>query len=412
VQDVLKRATGNYVVGDQFWDRETELALFIERLREGAHLLLTAPRRTGKTSLMLEAARRLQDDYLCLYVDLQKSHSPADAIVELALASHKHAPLWEKTKSVFRNVLDGIESIKFEELAVTLRSGLTAGDWQSKGDSLFEILAANSKPVVLLLDEVPILVNRLLKGSDYTITPERRATADAFLSWLRSNGIRHPGKITMVIAGSIGLEPVVRQGGLSATLNTLTPFELRPWSRETAAACLRALAAGHQLTLPPEAVDEMLDRLGVCIPHYVQMFFDYAYREARLRGGNEVSRDLAAEVYRHSMLGTRGHAELTHLEERLTTVLGPQLQLLALDLLTEAAVAASLSSAAAEVLARAHCGEEWIERLRDVLAILEHDGYLRARGGSYVFVSRLLKDWWKARFKFAYVPVKKRSPRR
>ena len=98
---------------------------------------------------------------------------------------------------------------------MTLRSGLTGGDWQAKGDRLFGILADSDKPVVVFFDEVPILVNRLLKGDDYQITPERRQQTDAFMSWLRDNSIRHKGKVRMVVTGSIGLEPVLRQAQLN-----------------------------------------------------------------------------------------------------------------------------------------------------------------------------------------------------
>jgi hypothetical protein len=50
----------------------------------------------------------------------------------------------------------------------------------------------------------------------------------------------------------------------------------------------------------------------------------------------------------HSMLGIRGHVELSHMEERLKMVLGPKLDLLALDLLTEAAVTGTLTSESAK----------------------------------------------------------------
>lgn len=406
----LKRSTGNWVVGDRFWDREIEQKLFEERIDDGAHLLLVAPRRIGKTSLLKESARRLHDRYLCLYVDLQKAQSAADAIVELSLAAHPHKPLWDKAKGIFQNVLrETVESVKIQELAITLRSGLTSGDWQSKGDKLFEILASHDKPVVLFFDELPILINRLLKGSDYLITPERRLAADEFLSWLRSNGIRHQGVIRIVIAGSIGLEPVARQAGLSATLNNLTPFHLGPWNAEVASGCLRALANEYNVTIEEPAIHEMISLLGVCIPHHVQMFFDYVYQNSRLQNSSLVSRELVTEVYKRSMLGTRGHMELSHLEERLRMVLGPKVDLLALDLLTETAVAGSLEADVAIALAREHFNADWEPNLREILSILEHDGYLENHSGIYVFVSQLLKDWWQARFKFTYVPFSKRK---
>src|SRR5437899_10481014 len=48
IKPALKRSTGNWVVGDRFWDRETELGLFKERLNEGARILFVPPRRIGK----------------------------------------------------------------------------------------------------------------------------------------------------------------------------------------------------------------------------------------------------------------------------------------------------------------------------------------------------------------------------
>ena len=411
----LQRFTSNWVDGDRFWNRDAEIELCIEYLSQGTHLLLVAPRRIGKTSLMREVGRRLQDKFLCLHIDLQKAESPADAVVELSLATQQYAPLWEKVKTIFKNVLDQVESVQVNEVGVTLRGGLTSGDWRAKGDRLLELLAGADKRVVLFLDEVPILVNRLLKGNDYQITPERRQQTDAFLSWLRDNSIRHRDKLVFVVAGSIGLEPVVRQANLSATLNTLTPFDLSPWNRETASGCIRALARGSNLDLQPGSLEAMLERLGVYIPHHVQMFFDYVYRITKLRGISSVSKQLVEEVYQNNMLGTRGHAELSHMEERLKMVLGPDLHPLALDLLTEAAVSGRLTGEAAKELLTRNLGDApsgGDEALREILSILEHDGYLRQpTTNEYVFVSKLLKDWWKARFGFTFVRVSKGKAR-
>ena len=92
-------------------------------------------------------------------------------------------------------------------------------------------------------------------------------------------------------------------------------------------------------------------------------------------------------------------------------VLGPELTPLGLDFLTEAAVVGSLTPEAAAILARFNGLDDGAgrESTREILGILEHDGYLKRPVKEYVFVSRLLKEWWKARFGFAYVPAADRS---
>ena len=100
------------------------------------------------------------------------------------------------------------------EVQIKLREGIDAGNWQQKGDAIFAALAANERPVVLAIDELPILVNRLLKGQDYRMTPERKQAVDEFMTWLRKNGREHRGRITLILSGSVGLEPILRQAGI------------------------------------------------------------------------------------------------------------------------------------------------------------------------------------------------------
>lgn len=410
----LKRAVGNYVTGDRFWDREEDIHLFTELLDEGAHILMAAPRRIGKTSLMREIADRLQDRYYCLQVDLQKAESPADAVMELSKATHPYKNIWDKTKGIFKNILDGltdnIESLGIDDIAVTLRSGMTAGDWKNKGDQLFSTLAETDKPVIIFFDELPILINRLLKGKEYQITPERRIDTDLFMSWIRDNSIRHKGKVRIVITGSIGIEPALKQADLSASLNTFSSFVLPAWSAETAESCLIALANQYELNIQPEAINLIIEKLGYLIPHHVQLFFDNLYMDCKRRNDIVVTVDRVDDVYQTKMLSIQGHAELSHMEERLKMAFGLEVYPIALEILTEAAVRGYLDGEAALAI----CQDYEISKddpnriLREVLEILQHDGYLIQKADRFEFVSHLLKDWWKARFAFGYTPVAER----
>ena len=73
----LKKAGGNWVDGDRFFDREVELEALRERVKEGIHTLLTAQRRMGKTSLIRELQRRLADEssFETVFVDLEHYES-------------------------------------------------------------------------------------------------------------------------------------------------------------------------------------------------------------------------------------------------------------------------------------------------------------------------------------------------
>ena len=224
------------------------------------------------------------------------------------------------------------------DLRVRLRAGIDAGSWQRRGDQVFEALAASEKPVVLAIDELPILVNRLLKGQDYRGSPERREAADQFLSWLRRNGQTHRDKVCMIISGSVGLEPILRQAGLSAQANIYAPFELHPWSQETSMRCLSALARTYDIQVSKEVRRAMCRRLRCCVPHHVQQYFDHLHVHLRRNGRKRATIEDVELVYKRELLSVRGQIDLEHYEGRLKMILGIEGYKTALDLLTEAAV--------------------------------------------------------------------------
>lgn len=405
----LVREVGPWVDKERFWDREQELADLIELLDEGANVLITAPRRIGKTSLIRETGNRLADRYCCIQLDLQKSHSPADVITELSVATRPYMDLWKKTKEVFENVKalgEKIDSLSLSDLAIEFRDVLLT-HWQDKGNRMIEVIAGSKKPAIIFMDEFPLVVNRILKGSDYKMTPERLKETDAFLSWVRSITIQYKQRIRIVLTGSIGLEPILHQARLSSAINTFTPFEVGPWDKETASGCLAALANNYDVLFENGSKEKMIELLGSCIPHHVQMFFHHIYTDCKKRGGMKCTTEDVERVYNSLMLSIRGHAELRTYEERLEMVLSGEMLPLALELLTEAAVVGKLTAEAAMVLSRDFFPNDLKpgEALREIIDILEHDGYLVKKKEGHVFISKLVRDWWKSRFGFQYTPA-------
>ncbi len=397
----LTKAGGNWVDGERFFNREVEVEALVERIREGRHTLLTAQRRMGKTSLVRETLRCLKDtgEFETLFVDLEAAGDPMDAVAEIATGTSSAQGLWPRVKRGFGNFLQqaSIEELAVSELKVKIRAGVDKGNWKQKGDAIFASIDKHEKPVVLALDELPLLINRLLKGSDYRITPERKQDADEFMSWLRKAGQAHRN-IRMIVFGSIGLEPTLRLAGLSAQANIFAPFELGPWDEDTASQCLKALANNYGIVLAPDLREAMCRKLRCCIPHHIQQFFDYLHEDFRRTGKQQATLDDIKRVYAKDMLGIRGRIDLEHYEGRLKMALGNSDYRIAMELLTEAAVNNGfLDGKSIEDYMTYYRFPERDDQIaiRDILRLLEHDGYLSRSDGGYRFVSGLLEDWWR-----------------
>ncbi len=425
---LLRKAGWNWVDGDRFFDREVEIKALSSRVRDGTHTLLTAQRRMGKTSLIRELFRRMsiEGSSETIFVDLEGASDPADAIAEIGVQSMSAQGVWRRIKSRFANILPEVEfgarvdAMAAADVRVKLRAGIDSGTWRHKGDDVMAALAANERPVVLAIDELPILVNHLLKGHDHRITSERTEATDEFLSWLRKNGQAHRGRICMILSGSVSLEPILRQAGLSAKANIFAPLDLKPWDEETASACLAALAKTYGRDLPPAVRHDMCRRLRCHVPHHVQQFFECLDEHLIRVGRREASLEDVERVYTGEMLGARGQMDLDHYETRLRMVFGVGGYRVALEMLTEAAVNGGLLSNRAIDRYRAYFpvqarnspnDETGSVPIEDVLHMLQHDGYLASEGNGYRFVSGLLEDWWRARHGRHFVPIDERQVR-
>ncbi|MBI3272710.1 MAG: ATP-binding protein [Planctomycetes bacterium] len=422
----ITNKAGPWVHGDDFWDRVEEVRRLQELLHEGNNVLLVAMRRIGKTSLVRETFDHMtKGGYYALFVDVQGCTRPEDVIVEISKATRIHKPLWDRTLDIFKSFLSSlgqsIDSVALDLIHLKFKEGV-AEAWAVRGDRLLESLATAERPILLCLDELPVMLTRLLSSG-----PGGRETTAVFLSWLRKVCGEHQGRIRFVICGSIGLEPIVAHAGLSHTIAHLRPFHIGPWTREVAGGCLDALAEHYAVQLPPAAKDEMLRLLAICVPHHVQMFFGHMLDDCRRRQANAVSAEDVRRVYESAMLGPRGHAELADYEERLRRVLGPEATPLALDFLTEAAVAGKLTHDSISVIAErsAPATTDRPALTCGVLDVLVHDGYLlrsmsapgsapalaqtAAETDAFEFVGGLLRDWWRRRFGTGHVPAQRKK---
>ncbi len=405
----LRSMVGSPVQGERFWGRAAELEQFIEFLDEGDNIALVAPRRVGKTSLMREVSSHIDGRYVCLHLDLEASKAPADFFAELARVSWAHLSGGSKLRGVFDFLAQGLSELRGEHATLKVQE-MFSTSWQQRGDRLFAALVALDHPVILFLDEVPIFIHRLLTNEAREIDGAGIRRAEEFLLWLRAVAQRHSDRLRIVVAGSIGLDPILHRAGLSATMNAYRTFELPPWDEATSRSCLQALGAEYEISFAADADLMLVRKLGAGIPHHIQMFFDHLRQHLKKQRANAAFPEDIERVYSERMLGSRGHRDLSHYEERLKLVIEPARLPLALDLLTEASLGA-LDWDSAKQLASDHiAATSDVGAVTDILEILQHDGYLHLHEGRFRFESNFVRDWWRNRFSGTFVPASKRVP--
>lgn len=405
---VLHPALGNYASGDRFWDRDGDVAEIVGYLNTGLSVLLDGPRRIGKTSVVHRVLEQLGTSVTPLFVDVQHHADPAELFAAIAAAASANDGFWARMRALFGKrlgvAMDRVDSIELSILKVELQ-GAMAGSWRDDAREILEALRQQQPPVVVAIDELPLLVDRLLKRD--------RAQADLLMGVLRESADRSDG-IRWLVSGSIGLEAVLHRAGLAGTITYLRKHTIAAWDKTTTAGAVHALAESAGLVLAPGVGQRVHALLGLGVPYHVQLFVDELRRDATRSGDPHVSEADVDRVYEGPFLTSSVRAHLLHLESRLTSVLGEGDALrLARDLLTQAAVAGVLTREQAMLLAD-DLVEDDRERtavLHEALAILEHDVYLEPQDDGWRFCSRLVRDWWRQRNELGFTRPEERKRR-
>jgi len=393
----LKSKVGSPAVEkNEFFGRDKELKLLIQKVARGDSVYISAPRRTGKTSLMRCAGKVLKDrGNICFFHDLEGLDSPSDWICEIAVNMHKHTGFKECLEALIKNLILSGEST----LQDKLKSVIKSEKWDTHGKNFFKALydsCPDGKRIVIFLDELAVMIENMQKEQDKELRrTEPHKEVVRFITWLRSINQEFHKKISFVVASSIGLPPLLERLKLSANINHFVDFQLEAWEHETAKECILALARGKKIRLSHETAELMTEILGIdrYSPYYVQVFFDSANDHLFSNERDSYSNDELSGIYQKYLI--RGNAiksTLNHMVERLEKSLSAEEYDLAKRILKVLAQNSGVTSKSEFKNIRDEADEE---SFRYVFDILKHDGYIEESDGGYCFRDKPLRDWWR-----------------
>lgn len=394
---MVHNRVGSPVRGEDFYGRDGFIQQVSDRLREGNHILLAAPRRFGKTSVMYRLMDRPLWDYHVVHVDLEGLDHAADLITRLMESTARVTPLARLisglgtlAERLIGLVNDHAEEIEVFDVRVKLRDAM-ARNWREQADAFMGRIAAANDPVVFFLDELPMLLDRLLK------TPEGTAEAVALMRWLRElRQAPDMRNLRFVLAGSIGIERLLNQMGEIATINDFERMKLQPFSQTVAEQFLDRLSTGYEFPLDAETRAVMIDLIGPPIPYFLQILFSET-RKACDDERAEPSAETVTRVYREKVLGEDCKTYFDHYYTRFRLYYPVHLERAAKSILRELAQAGEMTRDACHQLYRQAADDNAdFDEFAGLMSDLEYEFYVEFNPDRrvYGFACKLLRDWW------------------
>lgn len=386
---------GNVVRGENFFDREKLIEKIWSTL-ETDNVLLAAPRRVGKTSIMHYLIDHPASGFKVIFLDGQNFNSPEDLVTDLIV---KAGELLGDAKSIARRILSGlrenIEEIAIWKLRVHLRKDVS-GRWREEGEEAIRAALTESEKVLLILDELPILLHKLVKRDD----SEGRKEAIDLLDWLRYLRIQPDmnQKLRQIAGGSIGLPRVASYIGASHAINDLRQVEVGPFDRAKARILATELLASRGVTLNTHALDAFLDEIGTFLPIFIQIMASTVATEVRERNIHATP-DLIRECYEHHALGSEYQICFEDYYERLDRYYSPPEARAAKRILRELALSEEpISKSTLLANYQDELGPDC--NLSDfdlLLSWMRDDFYVEetAESGKIAFKNKWLMDWWR-----------------
>lgn len=374
----MKIIAGQVARKKDFWDRKEELEDIWYKLKSGSNILLVAPRRVGKTSIMYNLIDTPKDNSIVLYIDTES----ADSVDEF----------WKKLfnkllEEDFINTLQTKSKVLFEKFkSINIIEITTKGVKFSDGDELDyikafrKLLLDSDEKIILMIDEFAQTIENIIKYED---------EKSARLLLKKHRELRHDeklkNKIQFIYAGSIGLESVASKINSIATINDLAVVKVLPLKTTDAKKFIQTLSKANNIDLDDLGIGYILEKVEWLIPFYIQLIL------AELRRINKKIKVDDIDKAFVSILDNRNYFE--HWHTRLKSLADDEYKF-AKEILNILSEQSTLESNEIINLGVKYSLDE--QNAKDVIHSLIYDGYINNNDNLkvYRYNSPILKMWW------------------
>lgn len=383
---------GNVVFDSDYFHRKYDEKRLIKKIKRGQHIMLLAPRRSGKTCMLRALENDPPEGYVFLYSMIQSCTSEAGFYLELITTIYDSdfignlSKFKKGAKQAVATAFGYIDKIDVGGQGITLKD---QDDPLNEKDLIQAIRNLElDKKLIIVLDEFPDLIQSISEKQDLLAVSN-------FLKRIRtiSQDKEINTLIQFVFTGSIGLDTLAHKLGVSNLLNTTDKEVVEPLTELEAHDFMLFLNKKNdaEMHLTKSTRKQILARVEWYMPYYLELLWE------RLEDFCDRN-DIATPEPEHvdaayeKLFETHYKSNFIHWAERLDRFEKQERKF-----------------AKAALAFIAQHGQATYAQLYDlslvpdlkgvdhafVIDSLEHDGYFfETHNEQFSFTSPILKDWW------------------
>lgn len=390
----LKPKTGSPAEGDgYFFYRESVINKIHEKINNKENILISAPRRIGKSSILKYLANNPKDNQIIKYMIVQSADSGDNFYKKVLNALIIDNEIYKLTEQLIKKLSLSVRAYVSKVTGIN-----TKGMKLSENEKLnyYELvsrilleLSKHEKQIILIFDEFPDAVANILAYS--------KQGAISFLQQHREfRELYSDSSLLFIYTGSTGLKNVVRKIGHSHLINNLVEIKMPPMRYDEALEFIQRLVLYRQKKIPDfilskVVIDYIIQKITWLLPYYIQIIIEEIYDGFNQKEINKNSVDKAIETILKYDSSYSEYFENWH--SRLKTAFGHKEDYkLAINILNTIAIQDVIKKSQFHDLKVKYKNADG----KYVEDVLRFDGYIDYDKAtkSYGFNSFLLKQWW------------------
>jgi len=380
--------TGANATGSNFFDRHETIETINKLIEDGQNILLRAPRRFGKSSLLKHITKYPSENRLVCYIDLEGGKSCED-FVEQILKGLLTNPACNGCLTDSLSIQKNHEMSEIERMDLIREERIKIRkNWSSYAESLIETIErkADGEKILLILDEVSFLIEDMLEHGE-----DQKDNVRKLLSWFQKTRTVMQN-VRLILSGSEHLPTFLKGYAIEGYLDDLEEVSLDLFDIPTARNFIFLVLTGCNIVTTLKEINQILELMGKPIPYFLQLFLDAICRECSEK--QSLTCDDLATIYYNNLLGPDSKRYFESILKQLDRYqrFGRNGQSAALRILNRLADTDTCPVDQLNFIWQNEVGSE--ELFHVMLCILQDDFYIRIQNDEACFDSKLLKDWW------------------